>query len=222
MPYLTPVLPVGSTAINPRNRRARAPLRYMGNQRAISGGQILQAKYRAIQMRRVLTGLGLMGVMPTRAIRFNAKSKDRAALISGMGCSHCRTGMSWLGQDDSIDVTPAAIPTDLDISGDMSSVVPLTETSPVSVDLSQVPLQPIALPTTITASTTTVPPLTGANPVAINLAPPTGPTAAYQTPAKNPPSQSWLQKQTVQGVSNGWLLAAGALIIGLGAVMGKG
>lgn len=220
MPYLTPVQPVGSTAINPSARRARAPLRYMGNQRAISGGQILQAKYRAIQMRRVLTGLGLMGVMPTRAIRFNPKSKDRAALISGMGCSHCRTGMSWLGQDDSIDTTPIDLPTDLDLSEDSTPV--LTGSSPVTVDLSTIPVQPISLPTTITAPTTTVPPLTGTNPVAVNLAPPTGPTAAYQTPAKNPPAQSWTQKQTVQGVSNGWLLAAGAIIIGLGALMGQG
>lgn len=162
-------------------------------------GRLILARHNAIQARRMLTAMGYMGVSAPFVRR-------RRRRLTAMGCSQCRTGLSWLGQDDDsgIDVTEAPIATDVDL------------TPPAEAPTLTNPMQPVQDILAIGASA-------GLNtssglPLSTQLQPPTGPMLT------NTPGQALPQAQLKAasgGISSTMLYVAGGAIILLGVLAGS-
>jgi hypothetical protein len=172
-------------------------------------GRLLIARHNAIQARRTLTALGYMGISAPLV-------RKRRRRLTAMGCSQCRTGLTWLGQDDSgdddsgIDVTEAPIQTDL-----------IAPPAPVTPEITN-PMAPVQQILSIGAAS-------GLNtttglPIATSLQPPAAPSALpliYNPALQTPTGAAKPASSTILGMSPTTLAIAGGAIILLGVLAGR-
>ena len=202
MPYMVPVAPLRS------RRLSGERMAFYVSPAAPGQDRVAAAQASAMRLRPGMAGLGYD---PRGGIRFAGRIGDRAALLSSMGCKECRTGLSWLGQNE----LPGGVP---------SSLPPgLIDTSPIVVPFPTVPSpSPLiySAPTQVSALPPNIPNLgpaiySAGLPSLLNAV--AGP-AVLPKPAA---STSWLSAQTIAGVSNKWLVIGAAAIVGLAAMGAK-
>lgn len=164
-------------------------------------GRLLLARHNAIQARRTLTALGYMGVSAPFV-------RPRRRRLTAMGCSECRTGLSWLGQDDDsgIDISQAPIATDADL------------TPPPEAPTLTNPMQPVQDILAIGAAAGLNTP-TGL-PLSTQLQPPSAPMLT-NTPGQPLPQAQLKSASLISGVPNTYLYIAGGAVILLGLLAGR-
>jgi hypothetical protein len=185
-------------------------------------GRLLIARHNAIQARRTLTALGYMGI----SAPFVRKRRHR---LTAMGCSQCRTGLTWLGQDDDdsgIDVSSTPIATDLVPTGppdeETSAGISTTLTAPTAPQTISNPMLPVQQILSIGAAS-------GLNtttglPIATSLQPPAAPSALpliYNPALQTPTGAAKPASSTILGMSPTTLAIAGGAIILLGVLAGR-
>lgn len=209
--YLVPSRPLGV-------QRARRRMGFYVTPAAPGQDRIAASQSAAVEIRRRLPQLS--------GIYFSGRRGDRAALFSGLGCKECRTGLSWLGQGDSLT------PPDISSTGPGGSFNPVGTPDILSTEPTTIPYPTFTIPKPVIRQVSpVVVPLPSFNPNYLpagtdaNQAPSILTAAAATPPLQRPAgptSASWLDRQTIQGVPNKFLVAGLAGIVLLGAAGAKG
>ena len=188
-----------------------APLRSVqGNMQAWQQSRLRMARFNAIQARRTLTALGYMGISAPAVVP-RARRRKR---LTAMGCEQCRTGLSWLSQDDDDD-TSAPL------------VVPVGSTSGIDVSNAPIATDLIAPAASTPVLTNTASPGSLLSDIGVAsglfqtaLTRPTGPVLT-NTPGQPLPQAQLQPGGLISGVPNTYLYIAGGAIVLLGLLAGR-
>lgn len=167
-----------------------------------------------LRSKRLPSHVGGLAYDTRKGIYMTGRRGDtKSALLSSIGCKECcngRTGMSWMGQSELPGGVPATPPSIFDTS---PLVLPFPTMGP-----SPVPV-PSGLPVTVASQPPNIP--LGPGPYSARLPALLMAAAGPAILPKPAVTTSWLDGQTIAGVSNKWLVIVAAGIVGLAAIAGK-